>query len=355
MNSLPRPQLRRRPRLLPLARHPRRPRAARAPRRRASPCSRPPASTSSSSRRPASARATPAIVPFVDTSLYVMTPEYGAAVAAREDRHARLRRRRGDQQVRAPRRRGRAARRRPPAGPQPRGVRQAARRHAGLRHQRGDVQRRRRHRALPAPARAPRATRASPSTRACSSRVDVRHSSTDPPGRPGRAGPLPRRDHRDGPRLPRPHRRAGRAGPPGPAARARRRGAGRAASRAASPRCSSGRTPRRRHHAPSSSSGPSVVREYDEHPGRESLSGNRVPRVARPPLRRPRRAGALLAPREPARPLPVHRRRLPVQARERGPGPDVRRRGRPGPHQPPLQGALARASPRPGSRRRSTP
>ena len=54
-------------------------------------------------------------------------------------------------------------------------------------------------------------------------------------------------------------------------------------------------------------------------------------------VHRPRRAGALLAPREPARLLPVHRRRLPVQARRRGPGPDVRRRGRPGPHQPPLQ------------------
>ena len=54
-----------------------------------------------------------------------MTPEFGAAVAAREDRHARLRRRRRDQQVRAARRRGRPARRRPPAGAQPRGVRQS--------------------------------------------------------------------------------------------------------------------------------------------------------------------------------------------------------------------------------------
>ena len=40
---------------------------------------RPPASTWSSSRRRASARATPAIVPLVDVSLYVMTPEFGAA------------------------------------------------------------------------------------------------------------------------------------------------------------------------------------------------------------------------------------------------------------------------------------
>ena len=47
-----------------------------------------------------------AIVPLADVSLYVMTPEFGAAIAAREDRHARLRRLRGDQQVR-PQGRGR--------------------------------------------------------------------------------------------------------------------------------------------------------------------------------------------------------------------------------------------------------
>ena len=75
-------------------------------------------------------------------------------VPAREDRHAGLRRRRGDQQVRAPRRRGRPPRRRPPAGAQPGGVRRLLGGHAGLRHQRRHLQRRRRHRALPAPARA---------------------------------------------------------------------------------------------------------------------------------------------------------------------------------------------------------
>ena len=64
-------------------------------------------------------------------------------------------------------------------------------------------------------------------------------------------------------------------------------------------------------------------------------------------VRRPRRAREVLAPREPPRPLPLHRRRLPVQARERGPGPDVRRRGRPGPHQPPVQGALRGTARRP--------
>ena len=69
---------------------------------------------------------------------------------------------------------------------------------------------------------------------------------------------------------------------------------------------------------------------------RESLSGTLVPRVALP---RYEDAGELLRflrVGEPARPLPVHRRRVPAQARGRGPGPDVRRRGRRLPHQPPV-------------------
>ena len=98
-------------------------------------------------------------------------------LAAGEDRHARLRRHRGDQQVRAARRQGRPARRRPPAGPQPRGVRQAARGHAGLRHLGRDLQRRRRHRALPAPRAACSPSTGSASTRAPCRAVDVRHSS----------------------------------------------------------------------------------------------------------------------------------------------------------------------------------
>ncbi len=57
-------------------------------------------------------------------------------------------------------------------------------------------------------------------------------------------------------------------------------------------------------------------------------------------VRRPWRAGLLPPPGEPARPLPLHRRCLRVQARHRGPGPDVRRRGRPVPHQPPLHAPL---------------
>jgi methylmalonyl-CoA mutase len=61
-----------------------------------------------------------AIVPFVDVSLYVMTPEFGAASAAREDRHARLRRFRRHQQVRPQGRRGCAARRAQAVPAQPR-------------------------------------------------------------------------------------------------------------------------------------------------------------------------------------------------------------------------------------------
>ena len=141
-------------------------------------------------------------------------------LAAGEDRHARLRRRGGDQQVRAPRRQGRAARRGPPAGPQPRGVRQAARGDAGLRHLRGHLQRRRRHRPLPAPARAARRARAAAGRRRAADRRRaplLRH----PPGGADRPGPLPGRDHRDGARLPRADRPAGRGGPPRAAPRDR--------------------------------------------------------------------------------------------------------------------------------------
>ena len=58
------------------------------------PISLPPASfaslISSSSKLRGSARAMAAIVPLVDTSLYVMTPEFGAQSQLGENRHARL-------------------------------------------------------------------------------------------------------------------------------------------------------------------------------------------------------------------------------------------------------------------------
>ena len=74
---------RRRPGLLPQPGHARRLPGPDAPRRRPRHRAARPASTSSSSRRPASARATPPIVDYADVSLYVMTPEFGAAASSR--------------------------------------------------------------------------------------------------------------------------------------------------------------------------------------------------------------------------------------------------------------------------------
>ena len=157
------------------------------------------------------------------------------------------------------------------------------------------------------------------------------------------------RDHRDGPRLPRPHRASWSSRPAGCSGSTRsptELGDGRAGRRTrqarGGPRC-----PRRRRLE--AARGLALRR-----PGVRRAPGPRVavrqPDPARraADVRRPRRAGEVLAPREPARPIPLHRRGLPVQARERGPGPDVRRRGRPGAHQPPVQGAVRGTAGRPG-------
>ena len=69
---------------------------------------------------------------------------------------------------------------------------------------------------------------------------------------------------------------------------------------------------------------------------RESLSGTHVPPRGPAPVHRSRRAAPVAALGEPARAVPVRRRRVPAQARRRGPHPHVRRRGRRRPHQPPL-------------------
>ena len=70
----------RRPGVLPVDGHPAAPAARSRPAcRTSSPSCRPPGSTSSSWRPRASARATPASWTCVDISLYVMTPEFGAA------------------------------------------------------------------------------------------------------------------------------------------------------------------------------------------------------------------------------------------------------------------------------------
>jgi methylmalonyl-CoA mutase len=112
---------------------------------------RPGAPTSSSSRRPASARATPRSsttrrLPLRDD------PRVRRRQPAREDRHARLRRRRRDQQVREARRARRPARRRRQLVRNREDLRRRPRGHAGVRHRGVAVQRRRGHRALPAPA-----------------------------------------------------------------------------------------------------------------------------------------------------------------------------------------------------------
>jgi hypothetical protein len=66
----------------------------------------------------------------------------------------------------------------------------------------------------------------------------------------------------------------------------------------------------------------------------------RPPRRHPRTLRRPRRDRALPDQGERAGRVPLHRRRLPAQARGRRPQAHVRRRGRPRPHQPPLPPAL---------------
>ena len=184
--------------------------------------------------------------------------------------------------------------------------------------------------------------------------VQVKQLLRHPTGRARRPGPLPRRDHRDRPRLPRAHRRAGRAGTARAAPRRRGGRAGEAdaggvpalleqARKALRPR---GRRPARgvalgRGVLLRRRAGRGRARPGDPHDADPRVAvGQPDPARLAADVRRPRRAGPLLAPREPARLLPLHRRGLPVQARRRGPRADVRRRGRPLPHQPPLQAPL---------------
>ena len=187
---------------------------------------------------------------------------------------------------------------------------------------------------------------------------------------PAAARALPRRDQRHGPRLPRGHRavcrrRQSRAAPRVRARRARRRRCGRR-RRQRRERGPGRRGPARRGpHRPAHrrrrcalADWPSVVESYSgdeqvvQHPGQGDpqrpharvVVGQQDPARLAAPLPRPRRARQLPAPREPPRLLPLHGRRLPVQARGRGPRPHVRGGGRPVPHQPPLQAALRGAA-----------
>ena len=82
--------------------------------------------------------------------------------------------------------------------------------------------------------------------------------------------------------------------------------------------------------------------------------GQQDPQGRAAALRGPRRIAALDAARKRPRQLPLHRRRVRVQARERGPDAHVRGRGRPVPHQQALQAASAKGCRPSGSRPRST-
>ena len=347
---------RRRPGLLPLARHPRRPRGARGARRRAHhPQGRRlrPRRRRDPRHRPGRRR---------DHHLRRRQPlRHDAGVRcrqpAREDRHARLRRRRRDQQVRAPRRPGRPARRRPPDGAQPRRLRQEARGHAGVRHLGRHLQRRRRHRALPGAARPARRGRA----RGGRGRARPGHRAAlvgAAPGRAAAAGALPRRDRRDGARLPRRHP------PVSPRPRAACSGSPRSVPSSSGPgptapgstRCST----RAQDDLPLSvarqlAGWSSVVEAYsgDEqvvtvrdkeiHTSlvRESLSGNRIRRVSLPRYSDDGDLVSFLRRENLPGHFPFTAGVFLVQARQRGPRADVRRRGRPVPHQPPVQDALA--------------
>ena len=236
------------------------------------------------------------------------------------------------------------------------------------------LQRRRRHRALPAPARPARRARAAgrrgPAARA-STRQDV-------------VRPTPRSSRRSGcatwPRSPRPcaattptteaQAVAPRGGASTCARRAtlvaaggRRRGARRAARRRPSRRCPTGGRAALLDAWPAGRRG--LLRRragrYGPRPGAAHAAapgdavGQRRSRGWRcPAYDRRRRAAALPARENLPGPVPVHRRGVPVQARGRGPGAHVRRRGRRVPHQPALPAAVRATRRRRGCRPRST-
>ncbi len=301
-----------------------------------------PASTWSSSRRRVSARATPPSSTFADVSLYVMTPEFGAPRSSRRSTCSTSPTpwRSTSSTAGAPTTpcatcAGSGARNRELFGPAGRAARCSARSPPGST-------------TTASPRSTSDLTRA-PGRRVCRSdgvlaRRDRGARSTHasaivPPARHALSG----RDRRDRARLP-PRRTERGRGAPGAAS----------SCGVAAHRRSTGRrpTPRRSTalaHAEAdaeldrgardcSSEWPATSRAYwpRRDGGRDrSVAPRRDVAVRHPsppggaaPLHRPRRAAALAAVREPPRPLPLHGRRVPVQARGRGPGPDVRRRGR---------------------------
>ena len=204
---------------------------------------------------------------------------------------------------------------------------------------------------------------------------------------PSGARPLSRRDRRGGARLPRAQRATGRArrrrleasrarcallgDPPPPGAGAfaapplrgrRRRRALRAALRRGARRARSGAAPRRSRVAGHARALPQPRRRATRCAGAtirvanhaETLARTPLPKVALPSSESWGELTRYLRAREPARPLPVHGRRVPVQARERGPDAHVRGRGDARAHQPALPPAVAPGSPPRGSRPPST-
>ena len=226
-----------------------------------------------------------AIVPFVDTSLYVMTPEFGAASQLEKidmldfaDVVAinKFERRGAEDALRDVGRQ--LVRNREAFGKRPEdmpvfGTSAATFNDDGVTALYQHLARAAR-RARPAP----RGRRPAPRRRAA--------LLEDPPGGPVRPGALPRRDHRDRPRLPRRAPTSWPTRPAGCSASTRsptELGCGRA--RAACRRCSSKARERRstaRRVEAARRPGPPSSQEYAEHPGRESLSGNRIPRVSLP-------------------------------------------------------------------------
>ena len=296
------------------------------------------------------------------------------ALAAREDRHARARRRRRAQQVRPPRRRGRAARRAQAVAPQSHG--RSTRRddeRAGLRDRsrsrwndpgidrlyRGAARAARGARRRGSRAGARRRGRARTPTRARAGRARAAIS----PRSPRRCAAIARAaDARGRARRATPGRSSARcaAGRSPPPTRSRAGGAGRrrtarcarydaaladlepelrARARAAGP------TLRARYAAETQSyevRGRAIrVENHAETLSRHAAAEGRAAAHARAGasslrfLRRENLPGQ----------LPVHRGRVPVQARERGPDAHVRRRGDARAHQPALPPAVAPGQP----------
>ena len=332
---------RRRPRVLPVAGHPRRARAAgehrgdhrRVPGGRLRPGD-PGDAGDRAGRR--GGRAAGGRVAVRDD------PGVRRRVPAGKDRHAGLRRRGGDQQVRAARRRRRAARRVAPADPQPVGVRGPAAGHAGVRDQRGHFQRQRRHRPVPAPGRAAGRPRAVPGRGRAARGQRAGPPPTRPrSSRPARTGYLAeiagtvRGYHEDTARQAEAVRRVQRLA----AVRAELAGDDAERSVASTPRASRtrrrrakrrarGRMARGRGRLLRARAGRADQGSGDAHPAAAGIAVRDLdPAGGAAAVRRPRGPAAVPARGEPAGLLPVQRRGVPVQAGGRGPGPDVRRRG----------------------------